>query len=299
MSLVRTAFYQPLDQADCEWFVEPGRGVLGRSTLRLLHCSSGDARRRIPDREERKIGVGLRATSSGTGREAARRRTTTGEGKGHRLHRRPRRCPPGDFGIGEMSPSAFESDTLDSWDFPSDRSVHGREGEVLAPDEGSRRVSKTIDACSSCERRTWHAASSAQVHDHCCGTRIGLSDRPSTAGAEHTTPSAACSTSPVSRRGELIGRSAGMLPESACVKPLRRPRGHAEAQHLHRHHRSKSGGAWLEGESFTLELHWSLAASLRTSPWTRFAGPFYLAWGHAEGGHDRVYLVVGRTIHKL
>ncbi len=207
-----------------------------------------------------------------------------GEGKGHRRTGDPS-LPSGAFGIGEVY-VGFESDTLDSWDFPTTGQFTVAKAKFLREDLGAEADVDALELLGSVTRTQGKYTTSAW-------TRIGLSDNApqvqnlNTVGGLFNLSGLA--------EGQLIGRSAGMAGIG-----LRKRFGDLEAT-LQRNTyvavTGEVGGAWFDGESFTAS---SLvpAASLYLAMDT-LAGPFYLAWGHAEGGSDRVYLVVGRTIHKL
>jgi len=205
-----------------------------------------------------------------------------GEGRGHRRTGDPA-LPSGSFGIGELF-IAFESDTLDRWDFPTSgqftvtrarfqREALGAEADVDGL-EFAGGVTRTHEKCTT---TAW--------------SRMGLSDD-SAQVRNYYTVGGLFSLSGLAD-DQLIGGSAGMVGLG-----LHRRFGDLEdtlQRNTYIGVTGELGGAWRDGDSFTTK---SLvpAASLYLAMDT-LVGPFYLAWGHAEGGSDRLYLVVGRTVH--
>jgi NTE family protein len=278
VSLIRTAFYQPLDRG-LRWFVEPSVEY-GRDTLDIYTRAGA----RVAEYQIEKSLVGIEGGYVFGNWAELRAGYDFGEGKGHRRTGDPS-LPSGNFGIGELF-VAFESDTLDSWDFPTSGQFTATRVRFLREGLGAEQDVETLEFLGSVTRTQGKFTTTAW-------SRIGVSDDAPQIQNFHAV-GGLFNLSGLAD-DQLIGRSAGMVGLG-----LRKRFGDLEAT-LQRNTyigvTGELGGAWLDGESFTnssLVAAGSLYLAMDT-----VAGPFYLAWGHAEGGSDRLYLIVGRTISKL
>jgi NTE family protein len=278
VSLIRSAFYQPLDRG-LRWFVTP-RLEYGRRNLDFYDQAGA----RVAEYQIEKSFVGLDAGYVLGNWAEMRVGYDFGEGKGHRRTGDPS-LPSGSFGIGEAF-FAFESDTLDSWDFPNRGQYSSAKLKLLREDLGAEQDGEGFELAASVTRTD-------NTYTTTAWGRIGASDDTPQIQNYHAV-GGLFNLSGLAD-DQLIGRSAGMLGLG-----VRKRFGDLEATLQRSTYigvTAELGGAWFEGESVTGDS--LVAAGSVYLAMDTLVGPFYLAWGHAEGGYDRLYLVVGRTIQRI
>lgn len=278
VSLLRSAFYQPLDRG-LRWFVSP-HVEYGRKNLDIYTRAGA----RAAEYQVEKLFAGFEGGYVFGNWAELSAGYDYGEGKGHRRTGDPS-LPSGSFGIGELF-MAFEADTLDSWDFPTDGSFLNAKLRLLREDLGAEQDVEAVELNASTTRTRDKYTSTAWA-------RVGYSDEAPQIQNFHSV-GGLFNLSGLAD-DQLIGSSAGMLGFG-----LRKRFGDLEAtlqRNTYLGVTGELGGAWFDGESVTTKS--LVAAGSLYLAMDTLVGPFYLAWGHAEGGHDRLYLVLGRTVHRL
>ncbi len=275
-NLIRTAFYQPLDRS-LSWFVEPAASYSVDNFDIYLRDGSRIAEYQF---EQFVAGVDLGRTFGNWGE--LRAGVNRGAGKGSRVTGSPF-FPSGNFDIGGLN-AQFELDTLDEWTFPSSGAFLRTRFDMQLEELGSSQTIGVteVDAtvAGSISSYTVHAWTTASVSDrdpetqnvHSIGGLFRLSGL---------------------AEDELLGQVAGMVGVG-----FRKRFGDLESivrNNTYLGVTLETGGAWLPDDSMTFD---SLrAAGSVFVAMDSFVGPLYAAWGHAEGGRDRFYIVLGRSVH--
>lgn len=277
-SLLRSEFYQPLDLG-LNWFVAP-RVEFGRNNLDIYDTSGSRVAEYQIEKYFGALDVGYVLGNWGeirTGYEL-------GNGKGNRRTGSPA-LPSGNFNIGEAF-VGFEADTLDTWAFPSTGDYLSTKFRVLREGIGAEVDSDVFEVAGSATRTRSKYTTTLWGHVGVSNDGLDYQNVQGVGGLFNLSGLA---------DDQLIGQRAGMLGLG-----LRKRFGDLEATLQRTTYVGatlETGGAWFEDESVTLDS--LLTAGSLYLAMDTVIGPFYLAWGHAEGGHDRLYLVLGRTFQRL
>ncbi|RLA54838.1 MAG: hypothetical protein DRQ65_05090, partial [Gammaproteobacteria bacterium] len=275
-SLLRTSFYQPLDRG-LNWFVEPALEY-SRSGVAFYDGES----RRVADYQVESSSAVLQGGYTFGNWGELRTGVEFGEGKGH-LRTGDPSFPSGDFGIGNGFFS-FESDTLDNWVFPSDGEYARARVQLQREDLGSDQDIDVLELTGS-------SVHTREAYTATFWGRLGVAD--TTPQVQNLHRVGGLFNLSGLAEDQLFGRTAGMVGAGA-----RKRFGDLEAALQNATYIGVTlewGGAWLDDQSVSVDSS-ILAGSLYVAMDSPI-GPFYLAWGHAEGGHDRLYLNLGRAIH--
>lgn len=275
-NLIRTAFYQPLERS-LSWFVEPSVSYSVDNFDIFLSDGSRVAEYQL---EELRADVDLGYTFGNWGE--VRAGIARGAGKGSRVTGSPF-FPSGNYDLGALD-AQFETDTLDRWDFPSAGEYLRARFEMQLEELGSSQTIGITEVDATIAR----SLSSYTVH---AWTTASISDRdPQTQNVHGIGGLFRLSGL---AEDELLGQVAGMAGLG-----VRKRFGDLESivrQNTYLGLTLETGGAWFPDDSMTLDSM-RVAGSLFVAM-DSFVGPMYAAWGHAEGGRDRLYLVLGRSVH--
>ncbi|MCB9903231.1 MAG: patatin-like phospholipase family protein [Planctomycetes bacterium] len=280
-SMARAAFYQPIDRG-LRWFVEP-RAEVSRRTLDFYDFYDQSNNRIAEYQQDEYVGALDAGYVIGNWAEL---RAGYEYGRGNVLRRTgDPRFPSGSYRIGEAFAS-FETDTLDAWAFPNSGTFAGVKLRLVREALGSEQDADVVELNGSTTR-------SFENYTTTLWGRLATTDESPLDQTFHGV-GGLFNLSGLAEN-QLIGSTAGMLGAG-----LRKRFGDLEATLQRKTYVGgtlETGGAWFDGDPITTEslvFSGSLYVAMDT-----VVGPFYLAWGHAEGGRDRLYLALGKTFHRL